>query len=189
MKEPIEKAISSDEKILWKGSRNKPIMIFYLILSFSFIFLISLFFFMNETISHSAFSSGSTPGHSVSILVLIVGLIITTAIYHSKEEYVYIITDKKILIRKGGLNADIIYIEHDSIKSLKLKQNLSGHLFNVGNIFIDSGKRIVKQEKYSAIKNASPEAPKIIYDKIKYVKNPIRIFNLLKRTIDLNKKE
>lgn len=190
MKELIEKAISSQESILWKGVRTRSIMNFYFFLGISITILLSAFFFFNEQITHSAFNSGTTPGHSVSIIVFIIGLIISSIIYNSKKDYFYVITDKKTLIKKGGLNSEIIYVEHEAVKNLKLKKNFVCHLFNVGNIFIDSGKRVVEKEHYSSIRgvNEAPLQPKIIYDKIKYVKNPSKVFNLLKRAVELSKK-
>ncbi|MGV8162248.1 MAG: PH domain-containing protein [Candidatus Nanoarchaeia archaeon] len=191
MKELIEKAISSQEIILWKGVRTRSIMNFYFSLGIGLTFLLSAFFFLNEQISHSAFHSGTTPGHSVSIIVFILGIIVSTIIYNSKKDYFYVITDKKTLIKKGGLNSEIIYVEHNAVKNLKLKKNIICHLFDVGNIFIDSGKKIIAHEHYSSIQgvNKSPKKPEIIYDKIKYVRNPSAVFNLLKKAVELSKKE
>jgi len=189
MDEPLENTVSSEEKILWKGRRNHKVLMFYFFTSLFCTFLVAILFFLNENISHSAFNGRTTSGHSMSILTVIVGVIISIVIYNSKKKCIYIITNKKTIIKKEGLNSEVTYIEHVDVVSINLTKKGLNTFFNVGTINIDSGKVEKKEIRKRAISgmNVASLKPKIIYDEIKHIENPSKVYNLLKRIVELNK--
>ena len=123
MDEPLENTVSSEEKILWKGRRNHKVLMLYVFTSLICTLLVATLFFLNENISHSAFNGRTTSGHSMSILTMIVGIIISIIIYNSKKKCIYIITDKKTIIKYEGLNSEVIYIEHTDVVSITVSKN------------------------------------------------------------------
>ncbi|MGV8169688.1 MAG: PH domain-containing protein [Candidatus Nanoarchaeia archaeon] len=194
MDELIEQAVSIEEKILWKGRRSRKVLNFYLFLGILVTILISLFFFSQGQVFHGHVTERSTEGEAVGLLALIVGLIISFLIYNGRKNTAYVITDKKTVIRHGGINADIIYVGHSDVKNMKINRGVFSRIFNVGTIQIDSGKKTKEELKWQSIRgpNTAPPQSKIIYDYIKKVENPQKVFNLIdslvKKKRNLNEK-
>jgi hypothetical protein len=186
MEETIESIISSDEKILWKGKRNKKILRFYLIAGLIITILIALFFFSQNTVEHFLGRETSTSGASIASFTIIIGFIVTFLIYYNKQSSTYVVTDKKIIVEQGWISPELNYAYHDKIRHLDISHGILGSMLNVGTIYVDSGKVITSEMRRKEIRgiNMSPSKPKVVYYALKDIENPKRVYNLIERIIE-----
>lgn len=189
MDDIIKSLISSEEKILWKGKRNDKILNFYLILGLIITILIALFYFSQGTVEHFLGSRNATSGTSIASFAILVGFVVSFSVYYSKQASEYVITDKKVIVKHGLISKRVDYTYHDKIRHIDISHGLMGIFFDVGTIYVDSGKIITSQMRRKEIRglNMNPSKPKVIYYEIKDVENPKRIYNLIERMIEKTK--
>jgi membrane protein YdbS with pleckstrin-like domain len=189
MEETIEDLISPDEKILWKGKRNDKMLNFYLISGLIITIALSLFFFSQGSVEHFLGREQSTSGSSIASVIILIGFVVSFSIYYNKQASAYVITERKIIVQHGWVPKSPSYAYHDQIRHMDISYGLMGHFFNVGTIYIDSGKIVTSEMKRKEIRglNMNPSKPTIIYDAMKDIENPKKVYNLIERMIEKSK--
>ncbi|MFA6072923.1 MAG: PH domain-containing protein [Candidatus Woesearchaeota archaeon] len=178
-----ESLVSSEEKTLWRGKRNKKINSFYLTFSLILTFIIAILSLVIQPTTYNVSLSTSTSGITTFLFILIIGSVISILIYSNIQSEKYIITNKKTIIQTGIFTKKLSYAYHSNIQHLDLSQGQLSSLFNVGTIYIDSGKKITSTTRRNSLRglNMSPMKPKTIYDILNDVENPQKIYTLIKQ--------
>lgn len=186
MDDTIKSLISSEEKVLWKGKRNDKILNFYLILGLIITILIALFYFSQGTVEHFLGSKNATSGSSIASFAILVGFVVSFSVYYSKQASEYVITDRKVIVKHGLISKRVDYAYHDKIRHTDISHGLMGMFFDVGTVYVDSGKIITSQMRRKEIRglNMNPSKPQVIYYAIKDVENPKRVHNLIQRMVE-----
>lgn len=189
MRTSIEDIISPDEKILWKGRRNEKILNFYLFSGLAITLIIAFFFFTYGSVEHHLGSENITDGKAISALAIFIGFFTSFAFYYNKAASKYIITDKKVIVQHGLSSRTINYAYFERITHTFAESGIIGSFFNVGKVYIDSGKVTKEKMRRTEIRglNMNPENPQIIYYIIKDVENPKKVHNLIERMIEKSK--
>lgn len=185
-KDLIADIISPGEKVLWKGRRNDRILDFYLFAGLAITILIAIFFYSQGAVYHELGKGGITSGKSIAAFVILIGFFASFSLYYNKHASRYVITDKKAIIQFGLFSRTIQYAYHDKTRHINIKQGLIGSLFNVGTVYIDSGRAIASEMHFREIRgmNMNPSKPKIIYYALKNVENPQKVYSLLLAMIE-----
>jgi hypothetical protein len=188
MEETIQDVIALDEKVLWKGRRNNTILNTYLVAGLIISILLAIFFFSQGTVEHDL-GKGITSGKSIATLAIFIGFIVSFSIYYSKQASVYIITDRKVIVQHGLISKRLGYAYHENIRHVDISHGFLGTFLDVGSIYVDSGKTMTSQMRRKEIRglNMNPMKPIIIYDIIKDVEHPHKVYNLIERLVEKTK--
>lgn len=170
----IESLVGEDEKILWKGKPYRKSFILNAFFKMFFIILIWLLFdaaFMTVLFVFVP----SIPWWMILIVcifflfhLLPVWIWITNIVTASRrqklEEYAF--TDKRIIIKKGLIGANLQSINYSSITSVNIRIGLIERLCKVGDIYIAS-------ENQGAVLEDIQD-PYFIYDRLQKIANDIK---------------
>lgn len=187
--EKYTEVISEEEKVLWKGRRNDSILNFYLIAGLVITVIIAVFFFSQGSVEHQLGRNNLTSGQSIAGLTVLIGFVVSFTLYYNKLASRYVITDKKVIVQYGLVTETVQYAYHENIRHMHIKQGIIGALFNVGTVYVDSGKMVSKEMHFREVRGMlmDPKKPKIVYYALKNVQNPQKIYNLIERMIQKSK--
>jgi len=82
--------------------------------------------------------------HEFAILLAIVGLIMFAYATLKKEILLFVLTDKRIFVRYGILQVDVVDIRHNKIESIELERMLPGFLLGYATVIVaGTGNRFI----------------------------------------------
>ena len=81
----------------------------------------------------------------LGLFLFCVGLVHLGITWTVKHFLLLVITNKRVLVRYGILQMDVIDIRFDKIESIELERMLPGHIFNYANVVImGTGQRLIR---------------------------------------------
>jgi len=86
-------------------------------------------------------------------LIFLIGMFASAKLF---PVYEYLVTDKRIYIRKGRLSKKYRTVYLDHIKSIEIEQGLFGRLFNYGNLRLDLSGRDYEDDTLKMFNIAKP---------------------------------
>jgi hypothetical protein len=140
----IENILLNDEEILWKGTSDKLCRVLKAVsgtIIFSLIFMIFIAVFIVNFIPIAAFyDTGTVIGFTVFLAFFLIPFfapVIKTikAILDCKNT-IYVITDKRVIIKKGPSYLDIITIDNTEIYDVIIDVTSTEKMRNAGSISI-----------------------------------------------------
>jgi membrane protein YdbS with pleckstrin-like domain len=181
MDQEILTVLEPQEKIVWQDIVNRKVMSFYLVLSLAITLGISLFLFSKETINYTSNNVPKTvAGTTVGLIVLIVGLIISLLVFFSNYVKIYVITNKRVLIKSGLIGTDFNSIYFTQIRSANVNVGLIDKMFSVGTLNIDTG-------KIETVQTGDDKHPRsqtqTAYDKLLHISRPYEVYKYFQTTL------
>lgn len=165
MDSSINSILEPQEKIVWQGKTSRRPLGFRL--------------FFQLFILGSLSSIISNQNHEVIILfyllffALLLGIIFKWLFDYLK---IFILTDRRLIIRSGLIGTDYNSISFSKIRTLNVAVDLWEKVFAVGTIQIDTGKiKTVGDEKNKQTKTA--------YDEFLCIDEPYKVYQLIQSTI------
>ncbi len=181
MNPEIMAVLEPQEQIIWSDTMNKKVLWFYWWVSFLVISGISIFLFSQGNLYYD-FSHGSSgnmiPTPAIGLLFFVGGLTFSLIRFFSDSRIVYLITNKRILIRSGIIGTDFNSLYFTAIKTINVQVSLLDKIFNTGTLFIDTGKIetvSLGKERNQRIQTA--------YDTLKNINNPYEVYQRFQEAI------
>lgn len=170
----IESTLSQDEKILWHAKPKKSSFVLNAFFKFFFVALIWLVIDVTA-ITLICIYAKNLPWFAILFLVIFflihlipfwiwIANIVTVSRRQKLEEYAF--TDRRIIIKKGFIGANMQSILYSSITSVNIRIGIVERMCKVGDIYIVAGK-----DKY-IIEDISD--PYFIYEKLQKIANDIK---------------
>lgn len=165
MNSNLQSILEPQEKIIWQGNVSRKVLSFNLTLWLLIIIAFSIFLF-----------SSSESSNFISYLLFFVLLITVVIKFLTDYVKVFIITDKRIIIRSGIIGTDYNSIFFTEIKTTNVQVDLIEKIFGVGSINIDTG-------KIETVTDGKNNATKTAYDKLSYINKPYEVYKILQSTL------
>ncbi len=169
------------EKIVWQDVINRKVMVFNLAIFLIVVVGLSFFFFSQEAISYT---SNNIPkgiaGTTVGLIILVVGLIISLISFLSNYVKIYVITDKRVLIKSGLIGTDFNSIYFTEVKTANVNVGLIDKIFSVGTINIDTGKI---ETVVSGSGDNRQSRTQTVYSKLLHINNPYEVYKYFQTTL------
>jgi|GEM_PF-1667409 len=181
MDQEIANVLEPNEKIIWQDKINRKVMTFYLGISLIITIGISIILFSQETINYTSNNVPKTiSGSTVGLIVLIIGLIISFLVFFSNYVKIYVITNKRVLIKSGLIGTDFNSIYFTQIRTANVNVGLADKIFSVGTINIDTG-RI--ETVSSGNGNNTQNRIQTAYDKLLHISKPYEVYKYFQTTL------
>ncbi|HEV7424431.1 MAG TPA: PH domain-containing protein [Candidatus Paceibacterota bacterium] len=179
--EDISAVLEPQEQIVWQGIVNRKVMFFNLIIFLLIVLGISFLLFSKETINYT--SNGvaqAVAGSTVGMIVLIPGLFFSLLGFFSNLVKVYVITNKRVLIKSGIIGTDFNSIYFTQIRTANVNVGLLDKIFGVGTINIDTGKIETVQSGSGANRRTGTRTA---YDKLIHIDTPYEVYKYFQTTL------
>jgi uncharacterized membrane protein YdbT with pleckstrin-like domain len=181
MTQEIEAVLEPQEQIVWQDVINRKVMTFNLLIALIIVIGISFFFFSQEVINYN---SGNVPktiaGPTVGSFFLVAGLFFSILGFLSNFVKVYIITNKRVLIKSGLIGTDFNSIYFTEVRTVNVNVGLIDKIFSVGTLNIDTG-------KVETVSSGSGEnrrsGTQTAYDKLLHVSRPYEVYKYFQTTL------
>jgi len=181
MNQEIASVLEPNEKIIWQDIVNRKVMAFYLGISSIITIGISIILFSQETINYTSNNiPKTTSGSTIGLIVLIIGLVISFLVFFSNYVKIYVITNKRVLIKSGLIGTDFNSIYFTQIRTANVNVGLADKIFSVGTINIDTG-RIETVTKGSG--NNTQNRIQTAYDKLLHISKPYEVYKYFQTTL------
>jgi len=179
MNQEITNILEQSEKIIWQEWINKNVLLFFLISSLIAITAISTIIFSNKTIIFNA-SNITLTSYQISIIIFLLGSIISIIKFFSKYVQLYTITNKRLILKSGLIWTDFNSIYFTEIKSINVNVWLIDKIFWTWTINIDTGKT---ETIVSGTNEHRSTKIQTVYDKFLYINNPYEIYKQIQTTL------
>jgi uncharacterized membrane protein YdbT with pleckstrin-like domain len=181
MAQEILAVLEPQEKIVWQDVINRKVMVFYLAIALFAVIILSFFFFSQETINYTSNKiPKSIAGSTVGWVFLIGGLVLSGISFLSNYVKMYVITNKRVLIKSGLIGTDFNSIYFTEVRTANVNVGLVGKIFSVGTINIDTGKI---ETVSSGDENNRQSRTQTAYDKLLHIDNPYEVYKYFQSTL------
>ncbi len=181
MTEEINAVLEPQEQIVWQGTVNRKVILFYLVISLLIVAGISFFIFSKGTINYiSDGVEGSVEGSTVGLVVLGVGTLFSLLSFFSNFVKVYTITNKRVLMKSGLIGTDFNSIYFTEVKTVNVNVGLVDKIFSVGTVNIDTGKI---ETVTSGNGNNRHSKTQTAYDKLLHISTPYEVYKHFQTTL------
>ena len=181
MDQDIINVMEPNEKVIWQDIVNRKVMTFYLGISLIITVGIAIILFSKETINYTSNNVLKTiSGSTVGLIVLIIGLIISFLVFFSNYVKIYVITNKRVLIKSGLIGTDFNSIYFTQIRTANVNVGLTDKIFSVGTINIDTG-RI--ETVTTGNGNNTQNRIQTAYDKLLHISKPYEVYKYFQTTL------
>lgn len=186
MEKEISTILEDNESVIWEGKQDLKTTIISAVFAVGILFLIWWIFSAIWSAGGGSCEINGRPGtpeECAKILnwigtgAYLLGLIAPIGAYLYYRVTVYVITNKRVIIKSGLIGADIRSIFFEKIKSTFVNVGILGKIFGTGTIMIDSG-------NITQTKNGS----QIAYDKFANINSPYEVYKILQSHLS-NRKE
>ncbi len=179
--EEINSVLEPQEQIVWQGIVSRKVMTFSLIVSLAIVLVITLLLFPQDAISYTfnGFPK-EIAGPTLGIIILALGLLFSLLGFFSNLVKVYVITNKRVLIRSGLIGTDFNSIYFTQIRTANVNVGLLDKIFGVGTINIDTGKIETVQSGSGANQRTSTRTA---YDKLIHINTPYEVYKYFQTTL------
>ena len=182
MNQDIMHLLEPKETVLWNGKPDLKSLLFLAILCSILIMSIAaiLFFNIEPIATRKNTNLGANPKGVLSIisgLFFFISFMIPLIAYSFYKVTIYVITNKRLIIKSGFIGADIRSVYYDQIRSAFVNVGLVGKLFGTGTILIDTG-RITQSRKRGS---------KTAYDRFRFIKNPYQVYKFVQKGLSSRK--
>lgn len=177
----INSILESQEKVVWQGIVSRKVMYFSLVFSLIIVLVIFLLLFSKETINYTSNGVAKTiVGSTLGMIILSVGILLSLLGFFMNLVKVYIITNKRVLIKSGIIGIDFNSIYFTQIRTTNVNVGLLDKIFGVGTINIDTGKIETVQSGSGANQRTNTQTA---YDKLIHIANPYEVYKYFQTTL------
>jgi uncharacterized membrane protein YdbT with pleckstrin-like domain len=161
MNSDLKSILEPQEVINWQGVISRKILGFNLILWLVILIAWSVFLF-------------SAPESNTYISYLLFAVLLVSATLKFLTDYVkvFVITDKRIIIKSGLIGTDYNSIYFSQIRTTNVQVGLIDKMFAVGTINIDTG-------KVETVTNNKQSKTQTAYDKLSCIETPYEVYKIL----------
>lgn len=186
MENEISAILEDNENVVWEWKQDLKTTIISAVFAVGILFIIWWIFstlWNGEVGSCEINGRPGTPEECARILnwiasgAYLLGLIAPIGAYLYYRVTVYVITNKRVIIKSGLIGADMRSIFFEKIKSTFVNVGILGKIFGTGTIMIDSG-------NITQTKNGT----QIAYDKFANIDKPYEVYKILQSHLS-NRKE
>jgi hypothetical protein len=182
MNQDIMHLLEPKETVLWNGKPDLKSLLFLAILCSIMIMSIAaiLFFNIEPIATRKNTNLGANPKSVLSIIsgvFFFIALLTPLIVYSFYKVTIYVITNKRLIIKSGFIGADIRSVYYDQIRSAFVNVGLVGKLFGTGTILIDTG-RITQSRKRGS---------KTAYDRFRFIKKPYQVYKFVQKGLSSRK--
>ncbi len=176
----IASVLEPEEKIIWQDVINRKVLFFQMASAFLAVILVSTFFFLQATVKYTSNNQpASSTGFNFGLIILAAGFVLSLLGFFSNYVKVYVITNKRLLIRSGLIGTDFNSIYFTEVKTADVNVGLIGKIFSVGTISIDTGKvKSVSSGNNNQNTNVVP-----VFDKLLYIDKPYEVYQYFQTTL------
>ena len=186
MNQEINAVLEDNEKIIWQDVISRKVLWFYIWIILVIIFAISFYLFSQETIMYTSWDTENTISwFLLGFWVFLIGWLIAASYYLFSYVKIFIITDKRVLIRSGIIGIDFNSIYYTEIKTLNVKVSPIDKIFWVGTVNIDTWKTRTVTKRNNGRNSTRTE---IMYDKLLHISNPYDVYKKIQSSLS-NRKE
>lgn len=177
----IMAVLEPQEKIVWQDVINRKVMVFNLAIFLIVVVGLSFFFFSQEAFSYSTNNIPKVlAGTTIGLGIFVVGLIISLISFLSNYVKIYVITDKRVLIKSGLIGTDFNSIYFTEVKTANVNVGLIDKIFSVGTINIDTGKI---ETVVSGSGDNRQSRTQTVYSKLLHINNPYEVYKYFQATL------
>lgn len=181
----VKLVLEPSEEIFWEGVISRKVLFLKLIFSFIAISILTILIAYNNLLSFEntqnlGFISKFINGPNLGYLIFFAGLFISIIIFLVDYIKVYMITNKRLLIKSGLIGTDFNSIYFNQVRSANVKVDLIDKIFGIGTIGIDTGKIDTIE---SGVGENKITKTKTSYDYLYHLDNPYKAYKYFQEAL------
>jgi uncharacterized membrane protein YdbT with pleckstrin-like domain len=181
----IKLVLEPSEEIFWEGVISRKILFLKLIFSLVIIFILTILVSNNGLLSFEktqslGFISKYINGPSLGYLIFFAGLFLSVIIFLIDYVKVYLITNKRLLVKSGLIGTDFNSIYFNQVRSASVRVDLIDKIFGIGTIGIDTGKIDTIE---SGVGENKITKTKTSYDYLYHLDNPYKAYKYFQEAL------